>query len=130
MLPSMNSVVLGRELARRREEAGLTQAALAARMGTTQTAVSRAESGRTLPSLVWLERFALATGRPLELTLGGPERRLTKLERRRRLRGVLGDHEFNPWERNPTPAEAESLIARGLTRERFERSKASGSRDR
>jgi hypothetical protein len=42
-------------------------------------------------------------------------------ERRRRVRGVLGDFEFDPWERDPTPAEQESLIADGLTRDRFAR---------
>ena len=53
-----------------REAAGLSQAALAARMGTTQSVVARAE-GDTGPAhtMSFLERFASATGRPLTLTI-------------------------------------------------------------
>lgn len=89
-------------------------------MGTTQAAVSRIESGRTLPSLIVLERFARATGKPMKLVLGEPSGLPNRNELRRRVRRVLGDYEFNPWERGPAAAEAESLIADGLTRERFE----------
>lgn len=121
----VNSLKLGRELARRRLEAGLTQAEVAERMGTTQAAISKMEGGRTLPSLVVLDRFAKATGKPLTLTLGEPSRLPSRGEMRRRVRSVLGDYEFNPWERSPTPVEAESLIADGLTRERFEGKRAS-----
>lgn len=116
----MNSLRLGRELARRRREAGLTQTELADRMGTTQAAISKIEGGRTLPSLVVLDRFAKATGKPLTLTLGEASRLPSRGEMRRRVRSVLGDYEFNPWDRSPTAVEAESLIADGLTRERFE----------
>jgi len=45
-----------------RNRAGLTQEELARRMGTTQPAVARMESGRTLPSMRTLERLATATG--------------------------------------------------------------------
>jgi hypothetical protein len=34
---------------------------------------------------------------------------------------VLGDYEFDPWAREPSPAEARSLEADGLGRERFAR---------
>lgn len=45
-----------------RKRAGLTQAELARRMGTTQPAVTRMESGRVQPSLRTLQRLAKATG--------------------------------------------------------------------
>lgn len=45
-----------------RNRAGLTQAELARRMGTTQPVVARLEGGRTRPSMRTLERFAKATG--------------------------------------------------------------------
>jgi transcriptional regulator with XRE-family HTH domain len=44
-----------------RNRAGLTQKALAKKMGTTQPVVARLESGRVRPSLRTLERLALAT---------------------------------------------------------------------
>jgi ribosome-binding protein aMBF1 (putative translation factor) len=52
--------------------AGLTQQELAKRMGTTQPAVARLESGRTRPSIRTLERLAEATGSRLVI---GFERR-------------------------------------------------------
>jgi len=45
-----------------RNRAGLTQEALAQKMGTTQPVVARLESGRTHPSMRTLERLADATG--------------------------------------------------------------------
>ena len=119
----MDIMRLGRELTSRRLEAGLTQEELARRMGTTQAAISRMETGRVLPSLVLLERFARGTGRPIELVVGEPTRSPSRAELRRRVRQALGQAEFNPWDRSPSPAEAESLNADGLTRERFEGSK-------
>jgi transcriptional regulator with XRE-family HTH domain len=116
----MNTMKLGRELAARRQKVGLTQAELARRMGTTQAAISRMEGGRVPPSLLLLERFAQATGGPLEIVVGEPNRIPSRQELRRRVRQVLGDIVFNPWDRSPTPAEAESLNADGLTRGRFE----------
>jgi len=116
----MKPIVLGRELARKRREAGLSQAEVAARMGTSQGAVSRIESGRALPSLVVLDRFARAIGRPVEIVVGQPEAPASREERRRRVERVLGANAFDPWERDPAPAEVRSLLADGLTRERFE----------
>ncbi len=52
---------LARELIAARVRAGLTQAELATRMGTTQSAVARIESGRQLPSLKTMHRYAAAT---------------------------------------------------------------------
>jgi ribosome-binding protein aMBF1 (putative translation factor) len=53
---------LARELIAARVRAGLTQAELAERMGTTQSVVARLESGARLPSVKTLLRFAKATG--------------------------------------------------------------------
>ncbi len=52
---------LARELIAARARAGLTQAEVADRMGTTQSAVARLESGARLPSVKTLLRFAKAT---------------------------------------------------------------------
>jgi transcriptional regulator with XRE-family HTH domain len=117
----MELTQVGRLVERIRREAGLTQAALAARIGTTQAALSKIETGRTLPGLELLERVARATGRPLTLRLGEAPRSISRRERQRLVRRVLGDFEFDPWERDPSPAERESLLADGLTRERFSR---------
>jgi len=57
------------ELLRARLRSGLSQAELAARMGTSQSAIARLESGQTLPSTKTLLRFAEATGSKLELQL-------------------------------------------------------------
>lgn len=45
-----------------RNRAGLTQAELARKMGTTQPVVARLEGGRGRPSMRTLERLAKATG--------------------------------------------------------------------
>ena len=47
---------------RLRTEAELTQAELAERMGTTQSAVARMEGGGTRPTLETLEKLAVAVG--------------------------------------------------------------------
>jgi len=51
-----------------RARAGLTQEALAERMGTTQAVIARLESGRVKPSTRTLERLANATGTRLRIT--------------------------------------------------------------
>ena len=57
---------LASELIAARARAGLSQAQLAKRMRTTQSAVARIESGKHWPSRRTLERYARATGtRPL-----------------------------------------------------------------
>jgi DNA-binding XRE family transcriptional regulator len=53
---------LAQELIAARIRAGLSQTEVAERMGTSQSAVARLESGRSLPSLRTLERYASATG--------------------------------------------------------------------
>ncbi len=60
---------LARELIRARTRAKLTQEEVAARMGTTQSAIARLESGRRSPSLTTLRRFAEATGSRTEVRL-------------------------------------------------------------
>jgi transcriptional regulator with XRE-family HTH domain len=51
-----------------RKRAGLTQEELAREMDTSQSAIARMESGRTLPSGSTLKRFARATGTRLRIT--------------------------------------------------------------
>lgn len=60
---------IARELIAARARAGLSQAEVAARMGTTQSTIARLESGRTLPSLRTLSRYAAATGSRTEVRL-------------------------------------------------------------
>jgi len=52
-----------------RTRAQLSQAEVASRMGTTESAVSRLESGRAKPSTRTLERYAKATGHRLRISL-------------------------------------------------------------
>ena len=51
-----------RELVAARAKAGLSQAQVAERMGTTQSTVTRLESGKRPPSLRTVQRFAQAVG--------------------------------------------------------------------
>ena len=52
-----------------RLRAGLSQAELADRMGTSQSAIARLESGQALPSTKTLLRFAEATGSKFHVRL-------------------------------------------------------------
>jgi len=52
---------LARELIAARVRAGMTQAEVAERMGTTQSVVARLESGARMPSVNTLLKFAKAT---------------------------------------------------------------------
>ena len=49
--------------------AGLSQAELAERMKTSQSAIARLESGRSRPSVRTLEKLAAATGAKLRISL-------------------------------------------------------------
>ncbi len=51
-----------RELIAARGLAGLTQGEVAQRMGTTQSAIARLESGKQAPSLRTVQRYARAVG--------------------------------------------------------------------
>lgn len=53
---------VARQLILARQRAGLSQAEVARRMGTTQSAVARLESGARLPALRSLKRYAEAVG--------------------------------------------------------------------
>lgn len=53
---------LARELITARTRASLTQSELAERMHKTQSTIARLESGRTMPSMLTLARYAEATG--------------------------------------------------------------------
>jgi transcriptional regulator with XRE-family HTH domain len=59
------------EFLKARSTAGITQAEIAERIGTTQSAIARLESGRGKhsPSLATLQKYALALGCRLELRL-------------------------------------------------------------
>ena len=54
------------ELVRARQESDLSQTEIAARMGTTQSAVARLESGQLDARLSTLERYAAALGRTVD----------------------------------------------------------------
>ncbi|MEI9990840.1 MAG: helix-turn-helix transcriptional regulator [Rhizomicrobium sp.] len=56
------------ELLAARTRARLTQAQVARRMGTSQSAVARLESGRS-PSMASLRKYAAATGSRVEIKL-------------------------------------------------------------
>lgn len=69
---------LAREMLAARSKIGLTQEAVAERMGTTKSAVSRLEgAGLHAPSLTTLKKYARAVGCRLEIRLV-PTTRLTK----------------------------------------------------
>ena len=58
------------QMLKARSRAGLTQDAVAERMGTTKSAVSRLESaGKHAPSLATLKRYAQAVGCELQVKL-------------------------------------------------------------
>lgn len=96
-------------------------------MGTPQPAIARAESGYRMPSVEFIDRWAKATGRPITLTLGDDKRgQLTRTERRRLVRSVLGPGRFNPWDREPSRVEAALLTKAGKDRAYFEELRARG----
>jgi transcriptional regulator with XRE-family HTH domain len=59
------------EVLKARAASGLTQAELAARVGTTQSAIARLESGtpKHSPSILTLQRYARAMGHRVEIKL-------------------------------------------------------------
>jgi DNA-binding XRE family transcriptional regulator len=65
--------LLALEVAAARARSGLTQEEIARRMGTTQSAVARLESGRSKPSMRTLERYAAATGSKVRVVLEAAE---------------------------------------------------------
>jgi len=78
--------MLVREMLSARTRAGLTQEAVAERMETTKSAVSRLESaGKHAPSLATLKKYAHAVGCHLEIKLVPDSRtnRSTRIARKR-----------------------------------------------
>jgi transcriptional regulator with XRE-family HTH domain len=61
---------LSAELVSRRQAVGLSQTEVAARMGTSQSAVARLEAGESDVRLSTLERYASAVGMELDWRLG------------------------------------------------------------
>ena len=125
----MNVGSIAFDLTAARRQAGLTQRDVAERMGTTQSAVSRVESGRAQPTTEFLDRYARALGRTITVTFGASEANLPpRGVRMERVRRVLGDRIADPWARNPSPEEQQMLEAAGLSRERFRRAKTARAR--
>lgn len=52
-----------------RAAAGVTQAEMAERMGTTQSAIARLEGGRVSPSVATLQKYARALGKRLKIEM-------------------------------------------------------------
>ncbi len=120
----MTKSEIGLILANARGRSGKTQAELARAMGTTQPVIARAEAGYRMPTLGFIDRWARATGAPISLTLGQAQRGIQPAAARRAMvRSVLGPGRFNPWDRNPSPVEAELLEQARQSREHFERLK-------
>ena len=71
-----------RQLVRRREALGLSQEDVAAKMGTSQPAVARLESGEVDARGSTIERFATAVGRRVEYRLASRPRRVIPAHRR------------------------------------------------
>jgi uncharacterized protein len=80
-----------------RTAAGMTQAELARRAGTSQPAIAAYEAGDKIPTVATLERLLLAAGVSLTATRPPDERRTTRLrrllhERRREILDVAARH--------------------------------------
>jgi predicted transcriptional regulator len=56
-------------LVKARTDAKMSQADLAKRIGTTQSAIARLEGGKVSPSISTLRRYAEATGTQLQINL-------------------------------------------------------------
>jgi transcriptional regulator with XRE-family HTH domain len=77
------------EVLRARAKAGLTQAQLAERVGTTQSAIARLESGalRHSPSIATLQKYAKALGYRVEVKFVKDRGLTSASTRTRRARG-------------------------------------------
>ncbi|CAN7351733.1 helix-turn-helix domain-containing protein [Neorhizobium sp. LjRoot104] len=64
---------LAEALIKARAQASMTQEDVARVMGTTQAAIARLESGRSMPSTRTLQRFADATGTKLRIRFEKPK---------------------------------------------------------
>lgn len=96
---------VGELLRRARTSAGLTQAQLAVRAGTAQSAISAYEAGRKVPAADTLLRLVAATGSRLEPVPAEPVRAASRAELARRgeiLEQVLELAEALPVRHAPT----------------------------
>ncbi|ASV88181.1 helix-turn-helix family protein (plasmid) [Ochrobactrum quorumnocens] len=59
-------------LVKARADAKMSQADVAKRIGTTQSAIARLEGGKVSPSISTLRRYAEATGSKLQISLIHP----------------------------------------------------------
>jgi len=57
------------EMVEARQDAGLTQADLAKRMGTSQSVIARLENARHMPTFDMVARYASAIGRRIDIRL-------------------------------------------------------------
>ena len=71
----IDTINLGKKIAEARRHSGLTQNALASRVGVTAQAVSKWEQGRSCPDIAILDEFADALGISL-IELLGMDRRI------------------------------------------------------
>ena len=80
------------DVLRARAEAGLTQGEVAARVGTTQSAIARLESAQPKhsPSVATLQRYAKALGYRVEIRLVKEGRRQTRRSPRAAARSTAG----------------------------------------
>jgi transcriptional regulator with XRE-family HTH domain len=99
----------------------MTQAQLARAMSTTQPVIARAEAGNRMPTIAFIDRWARATGSPLNLTFGERPVALSSAEKAGLVDRVLGPDRFNPWDRKPSAVEAELLERSGRDRAYFRR---------
>lgn len=74
------------EILKARTSSGLTQAQLAERVGTTQSAIARLESGAGKPSVATLQRYAAALGYRVEIRLVKSEGVTSRSTRRAKAR--------------------------------------------
>lgn len=84
-------------------------------MGTSQSFIARVESAKVMPGLDVIDRWARATGIPLHLTLGAPPIEPSAEERTRRVIRAFGENAFDPWKRNPSAVERQTLHRLGIT---------------
>jgi transcriptional regulator with XRE-family HTH domain len=94
-----------------RNRAGLTQEALARKMGTTQPVVARLESGRGRPSMRTLDRLAKATGSRLIISFAPMRLVSARLLTAQRLQLGAGRHRSRYANDQPVPAPGTQLKA-------------------
>lgn len=74
VLAELGKLQLARQVKKLREASHLSQADLAAKVGTKQPAIARIESGRGVPRLDFLQRIADALGARLDVRLAPAHR--------------------------------------------------------